>query len=266
MKRALLTFLLGAAVARAEAPLPPILRDAAIDQRLGEQVPLDLVFTDDAGKSVRLGDFFSDKPVILVLAYYRCPMLCNLVLNGLVQAMLGMPLDAGREFEIVTVSFDPRETPALAAAKKKQYLERYGRPGAVAGWHFLTGEEEPIRQLCDAVGFHAVYDARRDEFAHASGIMLLTPGGKVARYLFGVDFPARDLRLGLVEASEGKVGTPADRLFLFCYHYDPNTGRYGAAVMNLVRLAGAATALGLSTFLAVMWRRERRAARALTTG
>src|SRR5262249_18580476 len=173
---------------RAEDSPPPLIRDVGSDQRLNEQVPLDLKFTDEAGRTVRLGDYFDGKPVILVLAYYRCPMLCTEVLNGLVRALLDVPLDIGKDFRVVTVSFDPREKPELAAAKKKTYLERYGRSGAEAGWHFLTGDEEPIRRLTEAVGFRYVYDERNDQFAHASGILVLTPTGKVSRYFYDVRY------------------------------------------------------------------------------
>jgi protein SCO1/2 len=243
---------------KAESTLPPLLREVGFDQRLDEQVPLDLVFRDEAGGSVKLGDYFHGKPVILVLAYYRCPMLCTLVLNGLAQGMLDMPFDAGKEYEVVTVSFDPRETPAQAAAKKKTYLERYGRPGAAAGWHFLTGDEEPILALTKAVGFRYAYDAKRDEFAHASGIMVLTPMGRISRYFYDVKFPGRDLRLGLVEASENKIGSPVDQILLFCFHYDPTAGKYGPAVMTFVRIGGVLTMLGLAAFVGLLFRGERR--------
>jgi protein SCO1/2 len=231
------------------------------DQRLNAQVPLDLEFTDEAGRTVRLADYFHGKPVILVLAYYRCPMLCSEVLNGLVRAMLDLPFDVGNEFSVITVSFDPREGPELAAAKKQTYLERYGKPGAAAGWHFLTGKEDAIKRLAQAVGFRYTYDARYDQYAHASGIMVLTPTGRISRYFYDIRFPPRDLRLGLVEASENRIGSAADQILLFCFHYDPAEGRYGPAVMNLVRLGGVLTLLGVGTFLTVMWRRERRAAR-----
>lgn len=247
---------------RAQEGLPRVLRGVGFDQRLNEQVPLDAVFRDETGQPVRLGDYFGDKPVILVLAYYRCPQLCTEVLNGLVRALLDVPFTIGQEFTIVTVSFDPRETPALAAAKKKTYVGRYGRQGAVAGWHFLTGEETSIRALTSAVGFRYVYDARRDQFAHASGIMVLTPGGTIARYFYDIRYSPLDLRLSLVEASENRIGSPVDQVLLYCFHYDPSEGKYGPVVMRFVRLGGAMTVLTLGTFLGVMWRRERRKARA----
>jgi len=250
-----------ASAARGDAQLPRALQDVGFDQRLDQQVPLDAVFRDETGQSVSLGDYFAGKPVILVLAYYKCPMLCTQVLNGLVRALLDVPLDIGKDFNVVTVSFDPRETPELAAAKKKSYLERYGRPGAEAGWHFLTGEQESITRLAEAVGFRYRYDEKNDQFAHASGILVLTPRGRIARYFYDIRYSPRDLRLGLVEASENKIGSPADQVLLFCFHYDPAEGKYGATVMNFVRLGGAFTVLGIGGLMAVLWRHGRRKAR-----
>jgi protein SCO1/2 len=247
---------------RAAAQLPPSLQGVGFDQRLDAQVPLDLEFRDETGQAVKLGDYFGDKPVILVLAYYRCPMLCTQVLNGLVRAMLDMPLDAGKDFNVVTVSFDPRETPELAAAKKKTYLERYGRPGAESGWHFLTGEQAAIDRLTTAVGFRYRYDAKNDQFAHASGIMVLTPGGRLSRYFYDISFSPRDVRLGLVEASQGKIGSAVDKVLLFCFHYDPNEGKYGAVVMNFIRAGGVVTILSIGSLFAVLWRQDRRKSRA----
>jgi protein SCO1/2 len=257
----LLLLVLRGSPVRAEAAVPPVLRDVGFDQRLDEQVPLDLVFKDETGQSVQLGDYFNGKPVILVLAYYRCPMLCTEVLNGLVRALLDVPFDVGKEFNVITLSFDPRETPELAAAKKKTYLERYGRPGADEGWHFLTGEQDSITQLTEAVGFRYTYDARNDQFAHASGIMVLTPTGKISRYFYDITYSPRDLRLGLVEASENKIGSPADHILLFCFHYDPAEGKYGPVIMNFVRLGGVLTLLALGTFITVLWRQDRRRTR-----
>jgi protein SCO1/2 len=247
--------------APAQDELPPALRDVGIDQRLNEQVPLDLVFRDEAGQAVPLRTYFDGPPVILVLAYYKCPRLCNLVLGGLGKSLRGLSFTLGEQFRVVTVSFDPRETPLLAAAKKAAYLEQYGRPGAAAGWHFLTGDQAAIKQLAQAVGFRYTYDARLDQYAHASGIMVLTPQGKIARYFYGVDYPSRDLRLGLVEASANRIGSAVDQVLLFCYAYDAATGKYTAAVRNLVRLGGAVTVVAVGTFLVLMWRRERRGAR-----
>jgi protein SCO1/2 len=242
--------------------LPPLLHGVNIEQHLGQQTPLDLQFRDEAGHAVRLSRYFGAKPVILVLAYYRCPRLCTEVLNGLEHGLEGIAsLDIGRNFNVLTISFDPRETPELASAKKVVYVEKYGRPGAAGGWHFLTGDQTSIKQLTEAVGFHYNYDPRSDQFAHASGIMVLTPDGKLARYFYGIQYSPRDLRLGLVEASSGKIGSPVDQLLLFCFHYDPTTGQYTPAIMNFVRLAGAATLAALGAFLLKMWRSERRKSR-----
>jgi protein SCO1/2 len=256
--------LIGPAFARAEGNLPPILREVGFDQRLNEQVPLDLLFRDDSGKLVRLGEYFDGKPVILVLAYYRCPMLCTQVLNGLLFGLRAVSFNAREDFEIVVVSFDEREATDLASAKKASYVRAYGRPDAEYGWHFLTGEQASIDRLTRAVGFRYRYDPKQDQFAHASGITLLTPQGKVSRYLYGIKFAPTDLRLGLVEASANRIGSPIDQLnLLFCYHYDPATGQYTVQVLNLVRLGGVITVLVLATTLIIAFRRERRKARNL---
>jgi protein SCO1/2 len=245
----------------AQSGLPPALREVRFDQKLNEQVPLSLEFRDEAGRTVRLSDYVHDKPVILVLAYLRCPMLCSQVLNGLVRAMLDLPFDVGKEFTVLTVSFDARETPEMATAFKETYVHRYGRPGAAEGWHFLTGEEASIRRLTDAVGFRYSYDAKHDQFAHASGIVLLTPTGKVSRYFYDIRFSPRDLRLGLVEASANRIGSAADQVLLFCFHYDPVEGKYGPAVMTFVRLGGVLTILVVAFFILRLWRKDRRARR-----
>jgi protein SCO1 len=236
---------------------PAALRGVGIDQLLNEQVPLDLMFRDEAGKSVRLGDYFGKKPVILALVYYRCPMLCTLTLNGLERTMRVMPFDVGDQYTIVTVSFDPRETPDLAAAKKQEYLAHYERPGGAAGWHFLTGEESSIRRLTAAVGFHYNYDPQSGQYAHTTGLVVLTPQGKIARYFYGVEFSPRDLRLSLVEASANKIGSPVDEILLFCFHYDPATGKYGLVIMRVIQFAGAMTVLALGSFIAMMMLREK---------
>jgi len=246
--------------ARAGEDRPPALREVDIDQRLGEPLPLDLVFRDEEGRQVRLGEYFGKKPVILTLVYYECPMLCTLVLNGLVSALDVLTFDAGRQFEIVTVSIDPGETPELAARKKKEYLERYGRETARQGWHFLTGDEAAIRDLARAAGFRYTYDPATGLFAHGSAIMVATPEGKLARYFYGVQYAPRDLRFAIIEASENRIGSVVDHVLLFCYKYDPATGKYGAAVLNIVRAGGVLTILCLGTYLLVMWRREARAA------
>jgi protein SCO1/2 len=256
---ALLTAALLAAPARAEKALPPLLRGVGMQQRVNTQVPLDLEFRDETGQTVRLRDCCDGKPVVLVLAYYRCPMLCTRVLNGLVDGLRGIPYTIGQEFNVVTVSFDARETPAMAAAKKTNYVEDYGRPGAARGWHFLTGEQTSIDRLVQAVGFIYNYDPHNDQFVHASGIILLTPRGRVFRYFYGTRFEPRDLRLGLTEASENRIGTLTDRIILhFCYQYDLYEGRYTPVVMKFVRLTGYLTLAALAAFLFWAWRRERR--------
>jgi protein SCO1/2 len=240
--------------------LPQALREIGFDQNLDQRVPLDTRFRDEAGATVRLGDYFGKRPVVLVFAYFDCPMLCTLVVNGLSSVLGVLSLNPGRDFEIVTVSFNPRDTPAAAAAKKASYLERYKRPGAAEGWHFLTGDQPAIDRLTKAAGFRYAWDADTRQFAHPSGVIVLTPDGRLARYLFGIEYGPRDLRFALVEASAGKVGSPVDSLLLYCYHYDPMTGRYGLAIMRAIRLAGAATVLALGAFIVVMARRERHSA------
>ena len=245
--------------ARAQTgPDDDLLAQVRFDQRLNEQVPLDLVFRDEAGKSVRLADYLGTKPVILTLNYYTCPNLCSLVLNGLADTLRKVTFDVGKQFDIVTVSIDPRDTPATASAKKTTTIERYGRTGAADGWHFLSGEQAAIERLAQAVGLQYAYDAEKDQYAHAAGIVVLTPEGKISRYFYGIEFEPRDLRLGLVEASAGKIGSPVDQLLLRCYRYDPVTARYTVTVMTIVRIAGVATVLILSTFLLGTLRRERR--------
>jgi protein SCO1/2 len=236
---------------------PPELRDVGIEQRLNQPVPLDLTFRNEAGEPVTLRSLMRGKPVILSLAYYECPMLCTLVLNGLVSAMRALPFDAGREFDVITVSFDPRDTPELAAKKKATYLGEYRREGAEGGWHFLTGDEASIKALTDAVGFRYNYLPDKGQFAHAAGIMVLTPAGVLSRYFYGVEFAPRDLKLGLMEAADGRIGSPADQLLLFCFQYDPATGRYTTAVLNLIRVGGVLTLLALGVFIVRSWRRDR---------
>jgi protein SCO1/2 len=236
---------------------PGLLGKVRIDQRLDHQVPLDLPFTDEEGRAVRLGDYFGKRPVILALVYYECPMLCTQVLNGLVSALGVMSFEPGREFDVVAVSFNPKEGPALASAKKAAYLERYKRPQTAAGWHFLTGAEPSIKALADAVGFHYEYDPAIQQYAHGAAIEVLTPKGHISRYFYGIEYSARDIRLGLIEASEERIGTPIDDFLLFCYHYDPTSGKYGASVIRMVRLGGVATVLAFLSFFAVSLRRER---------
>ena len=234
---------------------PRMLEDVGIDQKLDSQLPLDLVFKDESGGSVRLGDYFGKKPVVISLVYFNCPMLCNQVLNGLTGSMDTLSFEIGKEFEVVTVSFDPRETPELARDKKDTYIKWYKRPGAAEGWHFLTGDKHEIDKLAAAVGFRYRYDPATNQFAHASGIMLATPEGKLARYFYGIEYAPRDLKLGLIEASENKIGSPVDKLLLYCYHYDPASGKYGPVVMKMIRLGGAATMIGFVAM--VFWMRRR---------
>jgi protein SCO1 len=240
---------------------PPYLQNVGIDQQLDAQVPLDLSFTDDGGHSVQLGDYFGKKPVILNLVYYKCPMLCGEVLAGLTSAMKMIKFDVGDQFDVVTVSFNPQETPADAAAKKKDFIARYGRPGAASGWHFLTGSPESINALTKAVGFQYQYDPRIKQYAHATAIMVLTPQGRISRYFYGVDFPPKDLRLGLVEASEGKIGNLTDQVLLYCYHYDPATGKYGAVITNILRLGAGVTIIVLAGMILIFLRLEKSASR-----
>ena len=234
------------------------LKEIGFDQKLGAQLPLDLTFADDTGKTVRLGEYFGQKPVVMLLTYYNCTMLCPLLLDGLVRALRPISFDIGKQFAVLTVSINPRETPAIAASRKELYIQRYGRPGAERGWHFLTGKADAIAALTRVVGFRYVYDKQKDEYAHAEGILLFTPEGKVSRYLYGVEFSPRDLRLGLVEAAANTIGSPVDQLLLYCYHYDPMTGKYGLIIMNVIRVAGFATVLILGSFMLVMFRRDRR--------
>jgi protein SCO1/2 len=241
---------------------PGILSKIKIDQHLDRQLPLDLPFVDDHGQKVRLGDYFGKRPVILALVYYECPMLCTQVLNGLVTALTVMNFEPGREFEVVAVSFNPREGPGLASQKKAAYVERYGRPHTANGWHFLTGEESSIKQLTEAVGFRYEYDDAIKQYAHGAAIEVLTPKGHISKYFFGIEFSARDLRLGLIEASDERIGTVIDDFLLFCYHYDPATGRYGAAVLRLVRLGGILTVLAFLSFLTISLRRDRQSQQA----
>jgi protein SCO1 len=241
---------------------PSILDQVGLDQRLNQQVPLDLTFVDDHGQPVQLQQYFGSKPVILMLVYYQCPMLCTQVLSGFTGAMNGIRrFDIGREFNVVTVSIDPRDTAEDAAAAKKKYLQRYRRPEAEQGWHFLTGKKDQIDALAQAVGFRYAWDPEIKQYAHASGIMLLTPQGRVAQYYYGIEYAPRDIQLGLIEASKGKIGNVADQVLLYCYHYDPRQGRYGAVIFNILRLSALATVLALAGFMLVMFRRDLLAAR-----
>jgi protein SCO1/2 len=239
---------------------PDTLKNIGIDQRLNNQLPFDATFKDEAGNTVKLGDYFGrGRPVVVSLVYYKCPMLCNQVLNGLVGGIRGQQFLVGRDFDVVTISFDPRETPQDAAGKKKIVmgdLRRADDPIAAGGWHFLTGEKTQIDLVADAVGFHYAFDTRTNQFAHASGVMVATPQGKLSRYFYGIDYAPRDLKFALVESSAGKIGTAVDKIILYCYHYDPTTGKYGFVIMSAMRVAGIVTVLGLIALILIL-RRSR---------
>jgi protein SCO1 len=235
---------------------PELLKQVGVDQKLNDEIPLNLAFRDEHGRPVELAQFFGSKPVILTLVYYNCPMLCTQVLNGLDRSLEVLPLEIGKDFNVVTVSIDPTDRPVVAEAKQAMYAGMYRRPGAQYGWHFLTGDEPQIKQLADSVGFRYAYDPDSKQYAHASAIMLLTPAGKISRYFYGVSYPERDLRLGLVEASQGKIGSPVDAVLLFCYHYDPHTGRYGLLISRVLQLGGIVTVLVGGIFLIFLFRGE----------
>jgi protein SCO1/2 len=240
------------------SPTADLLRDVGIEQHLDTQLPLDALFRDETGREVKLGDYFGEQPVVVALVYYRCPMLCTQVLNGFLKSSQAVPLEIGRDYQVVTVSFDPRETPELAAEKKASYVRAYRRDGAAQGWHFLTGDRQSIDRLTAAIGFHYRFDPKSDQFAHASGIALATPGGRLSRYFYGIEYSPDDLRLGLVESSSGRIGSLVDQVLLLCFHYDPLTGKYGLVIADALRMAGVLTVLLLGSFLVVMYRRERR--------
>jgi len=256
---ALCAIMVSSSLAQLPSTRPPILNDVGIDQKLDNQVPTDLIFRDESGRDVRLGELLHERPVILVLVYYKCPMMCTMVLNDLTKTLNAMRTSSvGEQFDVITVSFDPSETPDLAAAKKRQYVREYRRPHAEEGWHFLTGPEDSIRKLTDAVGFRYVWDEKFKQFVHASGITLLTPQGRVSRYFFGLEYSVKDLRLSLVEASGGKIGTKTDQVLLYCFHYDPATGRYTLAVTNVLRAGGVLTMIAIGSFMLISLRKERR--------
>ena len=236
--------------------VPIALSKVSFEQRLNQQLPLDVEFKDESGRTVRLGEFYGRRPVVLAFVYYECPMLCTQVLNGLESSLRVLNESIGKEFDVVTVSFDPKETPVLAAGKKLAYLERYKRPEAAQGWHFLTGDQASIDALTQAAGFNYSWDEATHQFAHASGIVVTTPAGKISRYFFGIEYPPRDVKFALIESSNEKIGTLADRLLLYCYHYDPTTGNYGFVAMRAVRIGGAVTILALVGFVFVSLRRD----------
>lgn len=260
MKRALILVLLAfPAFAQENSATPPKLPGrVAIAQKLDSQVPLDLMFRDESGKIVRLGEYFkSGRPVLLDFMYYRCPMLCSTVLESTTNTLTELKFDIGKEFDVITVSIDPRDTPEQAAQKKDHYIKRYGRLNSAAGWHFLTGADPSIKRLASAVGFEYAYDPQTDQFAHGAALLVLTPQGRVSRYFYGFEYKPRDVRLALVEASERKIATPTDQLLLLCFHYDPSTGKYSKTAMNIVRAGGLATVFSLAGFIFIMLRNER---------
>lgn len=241
--------------------LPNVLKTVGIEQKLGDQLPMDAVFKNEDGKQVKIGDYFGKgRPVILALVYYECPMLCNEVLNGLTGSLKGISFDAGKEFDVLAISFDARENdkPDLAKNKKAGYVERYQRPNSENGWHFLTGTQEEIDKVTKAVGFNYEYDKQTDQFAHAGGIMIITPEGKISRYFYGIDYSPKDLKFGIMDSAQNKVGNPAEQLLLYCFHYDPSTGRYGLAVINVIRIAGVLTLLGMGGMFFVFWRYNKK--------
>lgn len=242
--------------------LPPALDKVGIEQKLGDRLPLDTEFKDENGKIVKLGDYFGKRPVVLALVYYDCPMLCNQVLNGLTGSLKGMSFEAGKDFDVIALSFDARENekPDLAKNKKASYMERYAHPGTEGGWHFLTGTQESIDKVTKAAGFSYKWDEKSQQFAHAGGIMITTADGTLARYLYGIDYAPKDLKFALMESAENKVGNPAEQLLLYCYHYDPSTGKYGLSILRIMRLGGIATVLGLGAMVFVFWRRNKRKA------
>lgn len=237
---------------------PAILKNVGVEQKIGSQLPMDATFIDESGNEVALGELIGDKPVILSLVYYDCPMLCTEVLNGLNRSVAPLKFSMGEDYEVISISFDPNETHVLAGQKKNVYVKRYNRSGAEAGWHFLTGKAASIDAVTDAVGFNYVYDEKEQQFVHGSAIMVVTPEGVVSHYFFGIEYPSEDLRLALVESSESKLGTVLDQVMLYCFHYDPEKGKYGVVIMNVIRVAGAGTLLAMGSFMFVMFRRDRR--------
>jgi protein SCO1/2 len=244
----------------ASSAMPQPLQEVGFDQKLDARLPLDATFKNDRGEVVTLGSLFGRRPVVLAFVYYECPMLCNQILNGLVSGLGVLDQTVGKEFDVVAISFDARETPVQAAAKKASYVDRYARPGSEAGWHFLTGDEATIARVTAAAGFTFAWDAATQQFAHASGVIVATPDGRLARYLFGIEYPPRDLKFALMESSEGRIGSVVDQVLLYCYHYEPATGSYSLVAMNVVRTGAAVTLAVLLGFVAISLRRDRRVA------
>ena len=238
---------------------PPQLREVTFKQRLGEELPLDARFTDEGGTSVALGDYFkSGRPVVLAFVYYRCPMLCTQVMNGISSALTAVPFAPGTDFDVVLVSFDARDKPADAAEKKRTHLQYWSSEATAGGWHFLTGDEAAIKRAASAAGFTYHWDERQQQFAHVSGVLVTTPDGRLSRYFYGIEYSPKELRLALVESGKGAIGSKIDELLLYCFHYDPESGRYGVVVMNLIRLGGVVTVALVAGFILLMRRRETR--------
>ncbi|PYU42453.1 MAG: SCO family protein [Acidobacteria bacterium] len=244
----------------AASAMPAALQDVGFSPPLNGPMPLDLFFRDETGRSGRLREYFGQKPVVLAFVYYRCPMLCDQVEQGVVGVLRMLSFNPGRDYQVVFVSFDSRETPEMAAEKKKKALAHFRRPEADSGWHFLTGSRESVEAATKAANFRFSFDAKNNLFAHASGVLLLTPDGRISRYFYGVEYPGRDMRLGLVDASAGKIGTPLDHVLLFCYHYDPTAATYSASILRIIRLAGVLTILCLVGGILISRRRETLAA------
>lgn len=243
----------------ASSVVPAPLKEVTFKQRLNEQLPLDIPFKDEEGRTVQLGDFFGQRPVVLAFVYYTCPMLCTQVMNGISSSLKALPFTPGRDFDVVLISFDPRETPAIAAKKKQEHLAYWSTESTAGAWHFLTGDEASIRRATAAAGFNYRWEEATSQFAHVSGLLVVTPDGRLSRYFYGVEYSPKDLRLALVESGKGKVGSAIDELLLYCYHYDPESGRYGVIVMNLIRLGGVVTLATMVGFILLMRRRETRA-------
>lgn len=257
---ALAASLLAAASARAEpvpsSAMPGPLKEVRYEQKIGTKIPGDIAFFDEDGRAARTGDLFSKRATILVMAYYHCPMLCDMVLQSVQASLKPLSLDPGRDFDVVVVSIDPRENPQVARKKKAEIVESYNRPGTEKGWHFLTGTEKEIRRLADTVGFHYVPDPANDQFAHAAGLVMVAPGGTISRYLFGIEYAPRDVKLGLIETASGKLGNVVDQILLYCFHYDPVTGKYSAVTLRIVRIAAVFTLVGIVLMVALLRRRE----------
>ena len=243
----------------APAAMPPVLQNVGFEPPLNGQVPLHLHFRDETGRDVQLREFFGQKPVVLAFVYYSCPMLCDEIQRGIVGSLRMLSFNPGRDYEVVFISFDPHDTTEMAAEKKKAALDRFRRPETLSGWHFLTGSEESIEAATRAANFRFRYDAKSKLFAHASGVMILTVDGRISRYFYGVEYPGRDMRLGLVDASAGRIGTPIDHVLLFCYHYDPSSAKYSASILRIIRLGGILTILSLVGGIWISRRRELRA-------